>query len=65
MPVMLLAEDYDRWLDPATPTAELKALLRPYDTSLMEAHTVSRVVNSVKNDVPECIVPIDDDGLGL
>lgn len=65
MPVMLLAENYDRWLDPATPAIELKGMLRPYDASLMEAYTVSRVVNSVKHGVPECIVPIDDEGLGL
>ena len=47
MPVMLMSEDYDRWLGPAASAAELKALLKPYDASLMEAYAVSRVVNSV------------------
>jgi len=46
---MLMSEDYDRWLGPAASAAELKALLKPYDASLMEAYAVSRVVNSVKN----------------
>ncbi len=33
-------------------------LLRPYDAALMKAYEVSRVVNSVKNDVEECIEPL-------
>lgn len=55
MPIMLMAEDYDRWLDPATDVRELKAMLKPYDPALMEAYAVSRMVNSVKNDTEECI----------
>ena len=58
MPVMLMTEDYDRWLDPETDAAELKAMLKPYDPGLMEAYAVSRVVNSVKNDTEECIEPL-------
>jgi putative SOS response-associated peptidase YedK len=57
MPVMLLPQDYDRWLDNATPPADLQALLRPYDPELMKAYEVSRAVNSVKNDTEECITP--------
>jgi putative SOS response-associated peptidase YedK len=55
MPVMLLPEDYDRWLGSGSTPGELRALLRPYDADLMEAYAVSRVVNSVKNDNEECI----------
>ncbi len=58
MPVMLMAEDYDRWLRPATDIHELKTMLKPYDPALMEAYAVSRVVNSVKNDTEECIEPL-------
>ena len=58
MPVMLMSEDYDRWLDPAMEIDDLKALLKPYDPSLMEAYAVSRIVNSVKNDTEECIEPV-------
>ena len=59
MPVMLMPEDYDRWLDPAKPD-ELLAMLRPYDPALMEAYAVSRAVNNVKNDTEECIQPMQD-----
>jgi putative SOS response-associated peptidase YedK len=58
MPVMLMAEDYNRWLDPVTDAHELKAMLKPYDPALMEAYAVSRIVNSVKNDTEECIEPL-------
>ena len=57
---MLMSEDYDLWLGPAASAAELKALLKPYDASLMEAYAVSRVVNSVKNDTEQCIEPLED-----
>ena len=57
MPVMLMMEDYDRWLSTAASLDELRAMLRPYDANLMEAYAVSRAVNSVKNDSEECIEP--------
>jgi putative SOS response-associated peptidase YedK len=38
MPVMLMSEDYDRWLGPAASAAELKALLKAYDADLMEVY---------------------------
>ena len=58
MPVMLMPDDYDRWLDGDEEPDALRALLRPYDASLMKAYEVSRIVNSVKNDVEECIEPL-------
>ena len=58
MPAMLMPEDYDRWLDPAMSVEKLRAMLKPYDPDLMKAYEVSRVVNSVKNDTPECVEPI-------
>jgi putative SOS response-associated peptidase YedK len=54
MPVMLMSEDYDRWLGPTTSVDDLKAMLKPYDPALMEAYAV----NSVKNDTEECIEPV-------
>jgi putative SOS response-associated peptidase YedK len=60
MPVMVLSEDYDRWLDPTSESDELLTLLRPYDAALMEAYAVSRAANSVKNDNEECIEPIGE-----
>ena len=58
MPVMLMPDDFDRWLDPAMTVEDLRALLKPYDPNLMKAYEVSRAVNSVKNDTPECIEPV-------
>lgn len=63
MPVMLMADDYDRWLDSATPLPEARALLRPYDPGLMRAYAVNRAVNSVKNDTEACIEPIGEPDL--
>jgi len=40
MLVMLMSENYDRWLGPGSSVADLKALLRPYDPDLMEAYAV-------------------------
>jgi putative SOS response-associated peptidase YedK len=62
MPVMLMPDDYDRWLDPSMTVDELRALLKPYDPNLMRAYEVSRVVNSVKNDTEACIEPVKDQG---
>jgi putative SOS response-associated peptidase YedK len=61
MPVMLMSEDYDRWLYATTDIRELKAMLKPYDPALMEAYAVSRAVNSVKNDTEECIEPLPEE----
>ena len=44
MPVMLMSEDYDRWLGPTTSIEDLKAMLKPYDPALMEAYAVNRAV---------------------
>jgi putative SOS response-associated peptidase YedK len=60
MPVMLMSEDYDQWLDAGAGVDELKAMLKPYNAELMEAYAVSRAVNSVKNDTEECIEPVEN-----
>ena len=53
MPVMLLPDEYDRWLNPAMSIEDLRKLLKPYDPELMNAYEVSRAVNRAKNDIPE------------
>ena len=56
MPVILPQENEDVWLDPDNrDLPKLTALLKPYPTEEMEAYPVSTLVNSPKNDVPECI----------
>jgi putative SOS response-associated peptidase YedK len=62
MPVMLMAADFDHWLDPGADLAEIRSLLRPYDPALMKTYAVSRIVNSAKNDTPECIAPLHRPG---
>jgi putative SOS response-associated peptidase YedK len=57
MPVILSAAARDRWLDPRVEEAELLGLLIPLPSEAMEAYAVSRVVNSPRNDVPECVRP--------
>ncbi|MBT8398628.1 MAG: SOS response-associated peptidase [Gemmatimonadetes bacterium] len=56
MPVILPAGVYDRWLDPEATQADLQALLRPNGEGL-QAYPVSPIVNSPRNDTPECIEP--------
>jgi putative SOS response-associated peptidase YedK len=56
MPVILSDEDYDRWLDPKNEdVAALQDLLRPYPAEEMAAFPISTLVNSPRNDRPECI----------
>lgn len=56
MPVVLSKEDEQRWVDPDVQDDEvLKAMLKPYDASQMEAYPVSTEVNSPKNNGPELI----------
>ena len=56
MPVILSPDDYDPWLQGDTDEAE--SLLKPYTGQDLQAIAVSTKVNSPKNDVPECIVPL-------
>ena len=60
MPVILPKGAEDLWLDPTIEDhARLLDLLQPYPADEMSAHTVSKMVNSVKNDSPECIEPVE------
>ena len=54
MPVFLSASARDMWLDPGAAPQDLLPLLRPYLEGI-QAHPVSTLVNSPRNDVPECI----------
>jgi putative SOS response-associated peptidase YedK len=63
MPVILAPEDFDRWLDPATPPKELETLMVPAPDDLLEAIPVSQSVNRVANDGPHLtdpfLIPLD------
>jgi putative SOS response-associated peptidase YedK len=56
MPVILAAEDYRRWLDPAVQdSAAVTPLLRPFPSKEMLASPVSPYVNSPSHENPRCI----------
>jgi putative SOS response-associated peptidase YedK len=60
MPVMLPRRAWDAWLDPANDDlASLGRLLVPAPDGLIEAHPVSTLVNSVRNQGPELVVPVE------
>lgn len=63
MPVILGAEHHQRWLSaPKQAAAELQSCLCPYPSDLMTVFPVSTLVNSPKNDSPDCIVPLEEPG---
>jgi putative SOS response-associated peptidase YedK len=56
MPVILPEETFAQWLDPKNEDVpELEALLRPYSSTEMTAFPITTLVNSPRNDCPECI----------
>lgn len=56
MPVILLPEDEEQWLDPKIQDEKnVIHLLKPYPADKMTMHRVSTLVNSYMNDVPECV----------
>ncbi len=60
MPVILEPASYARWLDPTAHDAEaLRALLRPLPEDALVGHAVSTLVNSARNDSPDCIRRVD------
>ena len=59
MPVILHDEDYQRWIDCGCyGSRDVKYLLRPFSTEAMDSYRVSSLVNSAKNDSPECLLPV-------
>ncbi len=59
MPVILEPEDYGTWLDPGDQPELGLHLLRPYPADRLDAYPVSTLVNSPKNDSPDCIKPVE------
>jgi putative SOS response-associated peptidase YedK len=58
MPVIVPADAYDRWLDPAVQDpAAVADLLAPYPAGEMAATPVSRRVNNPRFDDPACVEP--------
>lgn len=60
MPVILPPDAQAQWLSQGDKKPEeLAPLLVPYAMDDLEAIQVSRMVNSPKNDRPECVLPVD------
>ncbi|MEM9808103.1 MAG: SOS response-associated peptidase [Cyanobacteria bacterium P01_D01_bin.56] len=57
MPVIIPKDDYEHWLTAAP--KQVQELMRPHDATEMEAYPVSTLVNSPKNEVADCIVPLE------
>ena len=58
MPVILKAEDYERWMAPADPARLPVDLLRAYPEEEMQIWKVASAVGNVRNDSPELIAPL-------
>lgn len=60
MPVMLLKEEWNEWLDPTNhDTDSLKELLRPFPEDALDYYRVSKKVSNVRNNSKELIEPVD------
>ncbi len=55
MPVILAAVDVVAWLDAATGKKEALGLLQPCPEETIEAYPVATLVNSPRNNRPECV----------
>jgi len=61
MPVVLRGDDRSRWLErDADDPAALQALLVPSPLGVLRGFEVSPLVNSPRNDSPECVRPVGD-----
>jgi putative SOS response-associated peptidase YedK len=64
MPVILRAEDYEKWLDPDFRDQEaLKGILVPCPAAEMISYPVVSMVNNPKCDDPRCIERYEESGL--
>jgi putative SOS response-associated peptidase YedK len=61
MPVILSEQNYEHWLDPRTPPAELKELLAPFPSTEMKSHPVGSNVNYANIDNHDLIRHVDNE----
>jgi putative SOS response-associated peptidase YedK len=60
MPLIIKKADYQRWLQSGDVEQPPVDLLRPFDSDKMKAWQVSTRMNSVRNNDPSLIVPVED-----
>ena len=59
MPAMLSNDDAQKWLAVDDEIALALTLLKPFPADAMEGYDVSPLVNKPRNDLPECIRPVE------
>jgi putative SOS response-associated peptidase YedK len=60
MPLLVERDRWSQWLDPTGSSGEdLRRLLVPAAPGRLEAYPVSTAVNSVRNNGPELLAPLD------
>lgn len=59
MPLIIGLDAYSPWLNTDTDIEIVKKLMKPYESSTMTAYPVSGMVNSPKNEGPDCIKRLD------
>jgi putative SOS response-associated peptidase YedK len=53
MPVIVAPVDFDRWLRDGD-----RELLRPCPDEALKAYSVSTLVNNIRNNSPDCLLPL-------
>jgi len=61
MPVILLPEDEDKWLDENAEPEELLQLLKPYPEDALQIEPVSKALNKAGYDDPSILLPDSDE----
>jgi putative SOS response-associated peptidase YedK len=63
MPMVVEPERWDAWLDPLTTDPDtVRRLIAPATTGRLEAYPVSTAVNNVRNNGPELMKPLPQEG---
>lgn len=61
MPVMLLQNDFEAWLDPAKDPEDVDYLLASFPAEEMKLTPVGTAVNSARHEGADCVEPLVDD----
>ena len=58
-PTIIEVDDFEKWLEPNTPTERLLAIARRAYEGPFDRWPVSRRVNNARNDAPDLLLPLD------
>lgn len=58
MPVILSEQSVERWIEPgAMAESRLAEFITPFPADQLECFRVNSIVNNVRNESPECVMP--------